>query len=142
MASPTTSLNPTQIIATAVIIKASGTEIGVESTYDSPSHECFFKEEYDKLFSFSNTVLIAGDFNSKHTVWGSKLNNKRGKKLLSYTLRKNLSIHAPNDITYIPINKRHKENILDFAISKNLSSSINVFTVRELPSDHFPVAIH
>ena len=45
-------LNPTQIIATTVIIKASGIEIGVVSTYYSPS-------QYDKLFSISNTVLIA-----------------------------------------------------------------------------------
>ena len=120
----------TNITATAVIIKTRGTEIGVVSAYDSPDQQIrnkFFKDVYEKLFRIADTVIVAGDFNSLHTFWGSRYNNARGIKLLKYTIDRDLSIHAPDDITHIPSDPKKKENILDFGISKNLNSTVNVF---------------
>ena len=45
-----------QLEATAVIIKIRGENIGIVSLYNSPSID-FYKNDYDKIFRISNTVL-------------------------------------------------------------------------------------
>ena len=129
-----------QLEATAVIIKIRGENIGIVSLYNSPSID-FYKNDYDKIFRISNTVIAAGDFNSKHTAWGSRQYNIRGNDLLEYTLNNNLFIQAPEDFTFFPHNPKHKPDLLDIAVFKNLNTPINVRTVRELYSDHYPIEI-
>lgn len=126
--------------ATANVVKIQGNELAIVSIYNSPSLE-FHKNNYDKVFKIAPSVISAGDFNSKHTSWGSRANNARGKKLFEYTLDKNLSVHAPNDFTYFPHNHKHRPDILDISVCKNISSIISVNTVRELDSDHYPIEI-
>lgn len=84
--------------ATAIIIKIRGKDIGIVSFYNSPSVD-FHKNDYDKVFRIANTVIAAGDFNSKHTAWGSRHYNVRGKTLLDYSIDKNLFIQGPEDFT-------------------------------------------
>lgn len=134
------TINLETIEATAIKIKSHGSEIAIISTYNSPSKK-FNKTDYDKLFRIAPTVISAGDYNAKHTRWGSRSINTLGSKLSDYCLKHDLDVHAPAEFTHYPNNKRYKPDIIDFVITKDLKFSTNVVTVHELDSDHYPIEI-
>jgi len=59
-------------------IKVSG--ISIFNIYNPPSNH-FAIESFDFLSAFQNVVLY-GDFNSHHGMWGSQLSNSNGRNLI------------------------------------------------------------
>ena len=49
---------------------------------------CNFKEiDFDLLVSkFGSKFIAGGDFNSKNSIWGSRLSNPKGREYLQYTV--------------------------------------------------------
>ena len=97
----------TDVEATAVIIKAKNKNIAIISTYNSPSKK-FNKNDYDKIFKTASMVISAGDFNAKHTWWGSRSKNPLGAEVQNYCFKNDLSFHAPSEFIFYPHCKRYK----------------------------------
>lgn len=75
--------------ASGIQIKAKNKKINIVSVYWSPSKnknedKSFQKNDLDKIFKIPEIVFAAGDWNSKHRIWGSRVNTPRGKKLNEY----------------------------------------------------------
>jgi hypothetical protein len=81
--------------------------------------------------------LVAGDWNAKNTIWGSRLMTTKGKNLLQ-VIQNNLNILSTGDPTYWPTDVNKIPDLLDFAIAKGIS---DIYTNLDLESDHTVVTI-
>ena len=142
-----------KIEATAVNITASGKNITIVSVYNSPVNN--YKDcegDLGKIFNFAPVILAAGDYNAKHTFWGSRVINTFGRNLLKFCRDEDLIIHAPNEFTHYPditiqnpakpnqnSRKKPKPDLIDFAIAKNFPYNLNSKVMHELHSDHTPI---
>ena len=126
--------------ASAIKIKTRGQEVAIISTYNSPSVK-FNKADYTKIFKMAPIVIAAGDFNAKHTIWGSRSINTLGKNVNQFCFKNDLSVHTLSEFSHYPFNTKLKPDIIDFMISKNLNYTTDVNTIHELDSDHYPIEI-
>ena len=86
--------------------------------------------------------IAAGDYNSKHTLWGSRITTPRGRTLEKYIRNNNLNILSTGRSTYWPTDLSKIPHLLDFAVTKGLNTNkIKVTPSLVLSSDHTPVII-
>jgi exonuclease III len=68
--------------ATSIKVKTLAYEIAVIAVYCPPRHHNVKKEDFKDFFQHLDPKFIAGgDFNSKHTLWGSRLITTKGRKV-------------------------------------------------------------
>ena len=77
---------------------------------------------YQQIARLPNLVLI-GDFNAHHQVWGNSKNNKKGVDLLNIIDENNLCIH--NDDSYTCIHPRGVSS-LDLSITSSIALSLSL----------------
>ena len=86
--------------------------------------------------------IAAGDYNSKHTLWGSRNTTPRGRTLEKYIRNNNLNILSTGRQTYWPIDLIKKPDLLDFADTKGLNTNkLKITPNLELSSNHTPIII-
>jgi exonuclease III len=66
---------------TSVSLNTSAGTITVAAIYTPPRHNLKRGDYLTILRSFPGKFIIGGDFNSKHTSWGSRLSNTKGNEL-------------------------------------------------------------
>ncbi len=94
------------------------------------------------LTSLGSSFVAGGDFNCKHTYWGSRLINPNGQQLYS-------ELHSTHSIpistgkpTYWPSDSTRRPDLLDFFIVKGIPvHHICVEDIPDLSSDHIPVTL-
>ena len=74
--------------------------------------------------SLGDKYIAAGDFNAKHTLWGSRINTPRGRILEKYIRTSNLNILSTGTPTNRPTDLKKTSDLLDYAV-------INGVTLRE-----------
>uniref|UniRef100_A0A2S2PXP8 Putative RNA-directed DNA polymerase n=1 Tax=Sipha flava TaxID=143950 RepID=A0A2S2PXP8_9HEMI len=126
--------------AVAVLININNKPIMVVSAYQPPSRRMLIAD-YDKILSLHNSIIVAGDLNSKHTNWGCRVNNPNGVKLQNFIANTPYSIAAPNEPTYFPTDINRLPDILDILLLKSIPFVCMQETLAELNSDHAPVKI-
>ena len=57
---------------------------------------------FSSVYSLSHRFVVGGDLNAKHTKWGSKLINPKGRNLLKAMQRTNLDHISTGEPTYWP----------------------------------------
>jgi hypothetical protein len=85
---------------------------------------------------------VAGDWNAKHTAWGSRLTTPKGRNLLNVMQQNNLNYMLTGEPTYWPTDLKKIWDLLDFAITKGIFviySSIK--SNLDMSSDHSPIVI-
>lgn len=114
----------------------------ISSAYFPPQAKLNSNELTNFLLSIGNNYLIGGDFNCKHTSWGSRITNTRGRILHNVIQNKNLKFLSPPNPTYWPTHQNRQPDILDFFIT-NLPNHINrnISNLSDLSSDHTPVLL-
>ena len=69
------------IHATSISLEDSIRETTVSAIYCPPKHNDKH-EDYDRFFkTLGNRFIAGGEFNAKHTYWGSRLINTKGREL-------------------------------------------------------------
>lgn len=94
------------------------------------------------FFNLGNLFIIGGDFNAKHSQWGSRYTNTRGRLFHTSILKLKLSYIFPDEPIYWPSHANKYPDILDFFItwiSKGLNKHIK--NLNHLSSDHSPVLL-
>jgi hypothetical protein len=112
------------------------------AVYSLPRHS-ISAEEYDHFLSQLGTqYLVTGDWNAKHTAWGSHLTTVKGRNLLQTIQQNNLSYLSTGEPTYWPTDVNKIPDLLDSAIT-NGTSDLHTTTESnlELESDHSAVTI-
>lgn len=76
--------------------------------------------ELDSLINIKNKVIIAGDFNARHSNWNNYQCNSDGNKLQTYINQSNIDIHYPqNSFTHYPYNINNRPSTIDLVLAKN-----------------------
>lgn len=125
------------IQATTINIPATG--IAISAVYCPPRH-IINKEQFTNYFeTLGPKFLSAGDFNAKHTFWGSRLVTPRGRQLLDTILSNNFDALSTGHPTYWPTDLNKIPDVIDFAVFKNIKREhITLIPSLDLSSDHSP----
>lgn len=119
-------------------------QVSLASIYISPTHRnTNIKNEIVEIIKqLPPPFLIMGDFNAKHTAWGGKQCNARGKMLLEIIEEHNLAIL--NDGQHTRFNSCNgSTSAIDLSISTwDFAPKVRWFVDKDLRgSDHFPIHI-
>lgn len=98
-----------------------------------PTYCNFFKNHGQKF-------IIGGDFNAKHSLWGSRLINTKGKILYNAINNLHLTAVSTGHPTYWPSDPRKIPDLIDFFICKGIGKgTLSVRPSYDLSSDHSPI---
>lgn len=125
---------------TTVTVETFSNPIQLTSLY-SPPRSIIKQEAYVELLNnFEHRYIIGGDFNAKHTAWGSRLTTTKGRELHKAVLKTGCSVAATGKPTYWPTDKYKIPDLIDFFILNKISpNNVIVEDNVDLDSDHTPV---
>lgn len=131
-----------KIQATTITIVDNKGDTMISAVYCPPRHN-ISDTDFETFFTTMGTRFISGgDWNSKHTHWGSRLINPRGRQLYRVTERRKLETLTGSKPTYWPTDRNKIPDLLDFFITKNIDRNrTNTESVEDLSSDHTPVIL-
>ncbi len=131
------------IQATTVEINTCSGKIRVSAIYCPPKFNNN-KEIYLKfLAKLGQKFILGGDFNAKHTNWGSRLTNSKGRALFSAIEEKKLSYLSTGEPTYWPTDPNKIPNLINFFITKGIDNKrCKVESSYDLSSDHSPIVLN
>jgi hypothetical protein len=116
--------------------------LNLSAVYCPPRHtitESMFTQLFEHL---GNRFVIGGDWNSKHTHWGSRLITTRGRQLKTSIAQNNLIALSASGPTYWPTDPNKIPDLLDFFIAKGISRLyFKVESCADSSSDHTPVIL-
>ena len=130
------------IQATNVVVNEYAGPLQITAVYSPPRHT-INKEEYIQFFkTLGNRFLAGGDYNAKHTNWGSRLISPKGRQL-SYAIDSlHLNVHSTGEPTYWPSDPNKTPDLIDFFVSKSICKlKVKCTSSSELSSDHSPVCL-
>ncbi|KAL1460251.1 hypothetical protein WDU94_012177 [Cyamophila willieti] len=136
------SFNSYKIQATNIKIDILPLSITLSAVYCPPRHP-ISAYEFETFFStLGPRFLPGGDWNAKHTFWGSRLTTTKGRNLYKATRSNQFTYLSTGEPTYWPSDERKRPDLLDFFIAKHTYSNYTqVETNYELSSDHSPVIL-
>lgn len=126
--------------ATSIQVHKLPAPITISSVYCPPRHH--IKKDIIKPFfeSLGNIFICGGDFNCKHTHWGSRLTTTKGRELYNLLQESNYQYLSTGEPTYWPTDPVKIPDLLDFFIVKGISNNfLDIESCLDLTSDHTPV---
>jgi Reverse transcriptase (RNA-dependent DNA polymerase)/Endonuclease-reverse transcriptase len=113
----------------------------IASCYLSPSKR-LLRSDLEALFAVGTAVVLAGDFNSKHTLWSCSSTNANGTAMSRFADELLFDLVVPLTPTHYPAVAGHSPNPLDVALLKNVTLPLrSLEAVHALDSDHRPVIL-
>jgi len=131
-----------KIQSIAVQINAFPWPLQIGAMY-SPTRHTITAEEYKNFFlTLDSHFLIASDWNTKHTTWGSRMTTPKGRNLFKATHHLNLKYLSTEEPTYWPADLNKIPDLLDFAVTKGVSDVHSAIETNfDLSSDHSAILI-
>lgn len=112
------------------------------SVYFPPRYNLKHQDFNDFFHKLGTTFLVGGDFNSKHSWWGSRRTNAKGKELFKCIENNNFSILSTGNPTYWPTDTRKLPDLIDFAVYNGIPPHhLDIQDCFDLSSDHSPLII-
>jgi len=128
--------------ATSVDIKATPWCFTVAAIYSLPRYNISTDEYKDFLQTLGNRFIVGGDWNAKHTQWGSRLTTAKGRNLWRAMRDSNYDYISNGAPTYWPTDPRKLPDLLDFFVSHGLPrNNYLIHSNFDLLSDHTPVIV-
>lgn len=130
------------IQATTVQIMDWSGPITISAIYCPPRFK-IDKKRFETYFkSLGNRYMVGGDYNAKHTQWGSRLITPRGRELLKAVTSLQLETISTGEPTYWPTDLTKTPDVIDIFITKGIpSTNCIIESSHELSSDHTPIII-
>ncbi|KAL1462246.1 hypothetical protein WDU94_014097 [Cyamophila willieti] len=126
----------------SVTVQTKQGPITIASIYCPPGKK-ITEEDLTPLFTeLGHKFIIGGDFNAKHTHWGSRLISTRGRTLLKEMKNHRIEALSTGKPTHWPSDPGKIPDLIDFFIYKNISA--NYMMVEEnldLSSDHTAITL-
>lgn len=128
--------------ATTIAVESKTGNINISSIYCPPKHS-IKEEQFTHFFNTLGPRFIAGgDWNSKHSHWGSRLITTRGRQLKLSIDNNNLTTISTSEPTHWPSDKNRLPDVIDFFACKGMSQySTKVDSCLDGSSDHTPVLL-
>ena len=128
--------------ATSITVEDWVGPLTVAAIYCPPKHTIKTEQFRHFYATLGHRFLADGDYNAKHTHWGSRLVTPRGRELLKAMQEENLMHVSTDEPTYWPSDRRKVRDLLDFGVTKRIPAhSIQAEAGFDLSSDHSPVLI-
>lgn len=127
---------------TMVQLNSTKQKINIGVLYCSPT--CSIKKDVFKslLLKLGDRFILGGDFNAKHLDWGSRVTLTRGKELRQAIRELGCNFHSSGNPTYWPTDLNKLPDLVDFFISKRVSSNfISMEDSHDFNSDHSAVIL-
>lgn len=126
-----------EIQAASVSINIRNHNIVVAAIYCPPRYN-IKEEDYLRFFKhLGEQFIIGGDFNAKHTDWGSRLTTTKGKELHEAILKHSCKWHSTGKPTYWPSDQNKTPDLIDFFITRKVPTDyIQVQEGFDSTSDH------
>lgn len=135
-------LSENYIQATNICIEFMNQNLVISSVYSPPRHSISHLQYSDFFQSLGYRFIAAGDFNSKHTYWGSRLITPKGRILYETISKLGLDVISSGEPTYWPTDRRKLPDVIDFGVTKNIPRElVHTESSFDLSSDHSPVII-
>jgi len=136
------TFSKTFLQATSIVIEEWSGNCVFTAVYCPPKF-AINKEQFSEFFkSLGSKFLAGGDFNAKHTQWGSRLITMRGRQLWNAINDDNLRHISTGSATYWPTDRRKIPDLIDFCVTKNINQNCIVAEdCYDLSSDHSPIII-
>lgn len=134
-----TKYSTQEIQATTITIESNNQPLSVTAVYSPPRHIIKANQYCELISKQNNRFIIGGDFNAKHTYWGSRLITTKGRELFKAAQLLGCDFISTGKPTYWPTDIAKIPDLIDFFIFKNISK--NYMTIKEgldLSSDHTP----
>ena len=130
------------IQATSILIEDIYGPLVLSAAYCPPKHNNTRIEYTEYLKSLGHRLIAGGDFNSKNTIWGSRLTLPKGKHLLEAIRDYKSKFISTGEPTYWPTNVKKKPDLIDFLITKNIKhENLKIESCFDLSSDHSPIIL-
>jgi hypothetical protein len=128
--------------ATSVTIEDWVAPLTLAAVYCPPKHVIKANQFPSFYSALGPRFLAGGDYNAKHSQWGSLLNSPKGRELFSAMQTANLAHVSAGEPTYWPSDRRKMPDLIDFAVVLQIPShTITATSSSDLSSDHSPVLI-
>ncbi len=130
-------LESDEMQAISVSINTRNHKVVVSAIYCPPRYN--IKENaYTQFFKqLGEKFVIGGDFNAKHTDWGSRLTTTKGKELHQAIIKYNCNWHSTGKPTYWPSDLNKTPDLIDFFITRKIPVDyIQVQEGMDSTSDH------
>jgi hypothetical protein len=114
----------------------------ISAVYLPPKHTVKQEQLEDFYNTLGHRFIAGGDYNAKHTNWGSRLITPRGREVLSVMERNNLKHLSMGEPTHWPSDRNKLPDLVDFCVTKGIPQDFAVAkSCFDLSSDHSPVLI-
>lgn len=128
------------IQASSIVVEDWSGPLTISAVYTPPRHNISHDQYKDFFDTLGGKFLVGGDFNAKHTMWGSRLCNPRGRSLLKTINDNNFQYVSTGEPSYWPTDPAKVPDLLDFFVTKGIPQTyIQVDSCLDLSSDHSPV---
>lgn len=130
------------IQATTISVQDNTGLLNVSAAYCPPRHKVS-EQMWSHFFNtLGSRFVVGGDWNCKHTYWGSRLITTRGRQLLLSMQQNHLSAVSAAEPTYWPSDPNKIPDLLDFFIIKGLTRQyLKPEPCYDGSSDHTPVVL-
>ena len=130
------------IQSTSIRVQDQYGTLSISAIYCPPRH-AIKKQQYEHFFdSLGSRFLVGGDFNAKHSLWGSRTFNPKGRELHKCIQTRKLKHVSTGQPTYWPSDPNKYPDVIDFCICKGIKPSlIAAQSCLELSSDHSPLIV-
>jgi len=130
-----------KIQAAIIQIKARPWSFNISAMYSPPRHRIEVDDYDNFLQHLGNKFIVGGDWNAKHTNWGSRIVTPKGKNLLHSITNCNCSYLSTGEPSYWPPDPKKKTpDLLDFFAHKSIASNyMQIAANWDLISDHTPI---
>jgi hypothetical protein len=131
-----------KIQATIITVDVQPCPITIAAVYSPPRHP-ILPIEYTNFVQRLGTKFIAGgDWNAKHTAWGSRLITPKGRSLLRALNELNCTHLSTGEPTHWPADTAKIPDVLDFFVLKGIGQQYtDIKPSFDLSSDHTPIIL-
>ena len=125
---------------TTVTVITKHQQLSLTSVYSPPKHKIICEQYKNLIQKHKNRFIMGGDFNAKHTHWGSRLTTTKGRELLKALQKEGCDFISTGKPTYWPTDRDKIPDLIDFFIIKQVSKNFLLIEEgRDLNSDHSPI---
>lgn len=122
-----------------------GRNILIVNAYMHPHEEpeCFLSQlDHVLLSARERNIVIAGDWNSRSTLWGDNADDSRSDLILSFAAAHQLAVVENNTRLPTFVHNVFGESFIDFALCKlDDEFSVSCKTLEEITHDHRPLLL-
>lgn len=106
----------TEFQITTVTVETNGTPLQLSALYSPPRSQIKANSYENLIKTYKYKFIIGGDFNAKHTFWGSRLITTKGRELYKALKQTGCNAVSTGKPTYWPTDRNKLPDLIDFFV--------------------------